>query len=599
MGGDGEGKGEQANGWAVARWVIGATAGIAAVLTFVGGALMWIRFEQLELPSERAVSVLPKELLLTLGAQSLALPVLMGVAALLLLWALDPFDPLGKLQPQFWVFVAVLTTLGLVVVIFAPDLNPLRHTALFAVEAAGIGIILITAARSDRIAPVAASAFVAIVLFGVALTIFRAEAQPRMEPVAILLEGGRGFAGLYVGESSDKVYFVAVPDSSLQLPTIGSNDRLFAISTGQIALTATSEPVDLNEDDGNEQAHLLLAELEQSMRGDARRARPVVTANPAATFAPLVHLHSEERWHPLSADQFIANSTLFFVDGPCAPQPVSIGISIAPVGRRDATSPPLLSPSNLLSEPRHRVRPNCTRRSLVAYAPGDLTRPWDDRLVRPTDEQGFYLDLDDDMRQGHRGAGWFGNQAYMRDVPVYYSTSPEPVSGNPGLRLTYWMLYGMSTPRKWRDFRSSSHEGDWERVSVLVRELRPDRYVPISVRYHFHDEYRDIPWDVVLRASDVEGATHPVAFAANGTHAPYPRAGEYAWAVLEGSRTGLVIPEEATACVTCPQWQTWKQLLDVRREPWYGFGGAWGRVGRSEATTGPLGPSKWMPLPGE
>ena len=31
----------------------------------------------------------------------------------------------------------------------------------------------------------------------------------------------------------------------------------------------------------------------------------------------------------------------------------------------------------------------------------------------------------------------------------------------------------------------------------------------------------------------------------------------------------------------------------MRKEPWYGFGGAWGKAGAIGDTTGPLGPSRF------
>ena len=39
-----------------------------------------------------------------------------------------------------------------------------------------------------------------------------------------------------------------------------------------------------------------------------------------------------------------------------------------------------------------------------------------------------------------------------------------------------------------------------------------------------------------------------------------------------------------------PQWRTWEDLASIVEQPWYGFGGAWGRVGKVRDSTGPLGP---------
>ena len=54
------------------------------------------------------------------------------------------------------------------------------------------------------------------------------------------------------------------------------------------------------------------------------------------------------------------------------------------------------------------------------------------------------------------------------------------------------------------------HEGDWERVVVL---LSPSLQ-PRAVRYHQHEGSQLVPWASVPFEQD-----HPVAFAAAGTHA--------------------------------------------------------------------------------
>ncbi|MGI8944739.1 MAG: hypothetical protein ACR2GL_00680 [Thermoleophilaceae bacterium] len=98
---------------------------------------------------------------------------------------------------------------------------------------------------------------------------------------------------------------------------------------------------------------------------------------------------------------------------------------------------------------------------------------------------------------------------------------------------------------------------------------------------------RDRPLD----AGD-EPATHPVVYSARGSHASYPRAGDYAEVFRIRGRPALEVVDHANACPDCPVWRTWRgQLLDARAQGWYGFGGAWGKAGRIGGTTGPLGPS--------
>src|SRR5215204_826592 len=66
--------------WGVALQLVGAVAGLGALMTFVGGAIVWIQFTELKLPADQAVTLLPKQLLLIVGAHEMAVSV--GVALL-------------------------------------------------------------------------------------------------------------------------------------------------------------------------------------------------------------------------------------------------------------------------------------------------------------------------------------------------------------------------------------------------------------------------------------------------------------------------------------------------------------------------------------
>ena len=69
--------------------LLGATAGIAAFVTLVGGALLWLRFDGLGLPADRAVSVLPRQMLIMAGAHALVVPAVAGLGAVIALYALS------------------------------------------------------------------------------------------------------------------------------------------------------------------------------------------------------------------------------------------------------------------------------------------------------------------------------------------------------------------------------------------------------------------------------------------------------------------------------------------------------------------------------
>jgi hypothetical protein len=55
-------------------------------------------------------------------------------------------------------------------------------------------------------------------------------------------------------------------------------------------------------------------------------------------------------------------------------------------------------------------------------------------------------------------------------------------------------------------------------------------------------------------------------------------------------RTHDVALATGERCAACLPWVAWKSLADARKQLWYGFGGAWGDIGPTNATTGPLGP---------
>ena len=80
-------------------------------------------------------------------------------------------------------------------------------------------------------------------------------------------------------------------------------------------------------------------------------------------------------------------------------------------------------------------------------------------------------------------------------------------------------------------------------------------------------EVSEVAWSRVAR---IDG-THPLLAAAPSSHELTPA-------------------DDGADCGGCTKWRTWQVLADAKAQLWYGFGGAWGEVGRSDLTTGPLGP---------
>lgn len=590
--------------------VLGATAGLVALITFVGGAMLWVRFDQLDLPADRAVAMLPRELLVVVGAHSLLGPLLVAAAAAGLVVLLQPLDRSGHIRRRFWVFflplLLAVTFVTLVVQAWGMDTGLAAIAVLAALLA--IGAIVGTAWRGSRARYIAWTVFGACAFFGAVLAVIRTIDNPRMEPVGVLTkDDAQGLAGFFVGETDDRLYLVPVPgnDDPGHPLADARADMLLVVPRDRVERISMREPVGIGTDDpGRDQARTLLFDLisrEEQIEGTAT----VTSLDPERDFAPLVHLHSGEEWYPMSARGFIDNSVLSWSNKPgCPAEIIATGRSVPGDKRFGVTDPKSLGASATTYR-RAPDAPDCDPDTAhpVSFLATELTRPYSTtarppRLPLP---QGFYLDLANGQRRGHRDAHKEGPQTFLRDVPAYVQRDEERIGRRTGIRLTYWLFYGFSEPPGPRGFtRLVSHEGDWERVSVLLRRGRePDTYVPQSARFHFHNEYRDVPWYAVKRASGTgrrpTPPTHPVVYSARGSHASFWRAGEFESPFETGGRRHFSVDDVAIACPDCPQWRTWELVRGVRDEPWYGFGGAWGKVGSSGDTTGPLGPSTFKP----
>jgi hypothetical protein len=304
--------------------------------------------------------------------------------------------------------------------------------------------------------------------------------------------------------------------------------------------------------------------------------RPVTTADPAKAFAPLIHLHSREQAGPMNARRFADSSTFEWSNGDCTRVMAAVGRL---ADRTIAEEVPRLDLERLGGadpyEQPARKPPKCAA-SDKPYASTDITRPYG-APGRPAElraDYGFYFDLMTDAYGGTSPVKRNG-QASIEDVPIYVDRQPEEVAGERGLRLRYWLLFsGNRAP-----VLELSSEGDWEPVSVLlVRIPGRDRYAPVSVRYRSSDGTHELPWAKIKRTA----ATHPVLWSADGTHSMYPRPGRHDYSArVDGRRMSL--RDDTAGCARCPQWRTWRRVSDLRGEPWFGYGGAWGNPG-------PLGP---------
>lgn len=326
--------------------------------------------------------------------------------------------------------------------------------------------------------------------------------------------------------------------------------------------------------------------------GTERSRTMRVAVNPAVTFAPLVYLHPDEAYWPMSAEAFIANSRLNFGhDEACRPTSPLDWRSVDATRLGDGGYAGQLADDG-----------DC-RPYGDAYTSAQLTRPFDN--VFPADEagEGFYLDLDDD---------WYPGMPVGR-APAYYEYEP-------GAYLIYWFLSGYNEHRDGPTDRASignTHEGDWEHIAIRLDEV--DQATLFA--YYQHDCA-----SVVFNRLEMGGGfgtdtelvdgTHPVVYSALGSHASY-------WQPIDqgviGTVSGLLRERlsqitgtegeemcwrKDTASAGVP-WRTWEDLADARAADWYGYGGGWGVLGKAAISAGPvesgprwndgpLGPSEYL-----
>ncbi len=250
-------------------------------------------------------------------------------------------------------------------------------------------------------------------------------------------------------------------------------------------------------------------------------------------YAPVIYLTAGETKRPTNPAAFLQHSALGWSHSTCPDH------QIASLGTVNATS--LGSGAY-----RHQATNSLCQHSGTVYASNQNVRPHESF----GGSEGMYLDLDN----GQRGIGSVRAELYYDYLK--------------GDHITYWFFYA------YNDGPSvQNHEGDWERISI---KLSPTNQ-PLTVAYFRHGGSCVLSYPSVQKIG-----THPVGYAALGTHATYPRAGTYP--------TKFGFSDNATGGGEV--WSTYlRPIYDVKTMPWYGFGGAWGEVGTVSDTTGPRGPS--------
>ena len=609
----------------VALEVIGAAAGVTLFVTFIGGAILWARFHGLGLPADEAVAIVPRSVLISVGAGALAPAIILAGAVAFLAGLTKPLDETGQPRYHFAWILRLLLLAEIVALLWAPDeldIWPYKVAAL-AVAVFGAFGVWGAATRLQGYRPVAWTLFAAVALVGGVNAYVTTLGVPEMEPAAVLFESEEGtstregVAGFYVGQTSDRLYIAPLTRGGEA--ALGEDvGVLLEIPRAKVRRLGIREQVRLGRGGGGRaEALALLADLR---RRDAEAAgkkpadgEDVPAVHPERAVAPLLHLHDDDPYRPVSARFFLDRSQLRWADRDnCRFEDpfIAQGLKVTGDDSRPGLDPLLeLRLGSTVDQPGpYPFSAGCGSDRKGTFYADNFTRPNAER-ESPPEHQGFYLDISGlELQEG--SIEETGGRATFNGAPAYFEKVPgwlpgqRPDAEPKGMRIIFWFLYTNSVPPAPGPLGSKiAHEGDWERISVLLEPHWQGRslefFTPVSARFHAHEGSVDVPWDEL----ELEGRTHPVAYSAVGSHATYPAPGIHESTAKLGKRDAITEDDEAIACGDCPQWRTWREhftlpasgrvvpLLNARLQPWYGFGGAWGRVGPDSGRTGPLGPS--------
>jgi hypothetical protein len=310
----------------------------------------------------------------------------------------------------------------------------------------------------------------------------------------------------------------------------------------------------------------------------------VETADPLVAFAPLVRLAPDEKLMPVDPDWFIDRSVLWWSSNiGCPDLRVAVGESLKAKPNENGVVE-RIDPVKLGRDPAYsrESTSGCRYDGIDRYYANEHNRPyeWKDESERhqfPLPQtEGFYLDLADRFQHGQATVA-DGARTLVEDVPVHARQQPDEIGGEPALRASYWAFFAKEEvrdpPAPPNPYNlEDSHEGDWERADVLLRDEGDNSYVPVGVQLG-GPKGRLLPWDGLSVAADPSSGseTHPVLTSARGVHT-------------------LAAQKAGDDCSRCPRWLTWRNIVDIREQPWYGFGGAWGDKGPVPEQTGPIGP---------
>jgi hypothetical protein len=216
---------------ALLRWIaklgaaVVATLGLTGIVSLIGAAVLYERFEQAGLPATQALAAVPDEQLTIEGAAGLIAVLLIASVVVMVLFSLDRT---GQITRATAITLALMWLGGVIWVICGTNINGktvLLLAALGAVLAlASIGVGRVTGAL---FVPFAAAVFVSTVVFGGTVNFAIAAEQKFIQPAAVLREEGCGLRGFYVADTDEHVYLAVLRRERGEDPAPGDTIPLF------------------------------------------------------------------------------------------------------------------------------------------------------------------------------------------------------------------------------------------------------------------------------------------------------------------------------------------------------------------------------------
>ena len=233
----------------------------------------------------------------------------------------------------------------------------------------------------------------------------------------------------------------------------------------------------------------------------------------------------------------------------------------------------------------------CNHRSCLACqeAGTKAFQPWASRNVRPWDRESVYclrrrraagpttavrpchpssegLFLERNKDLSVRNSGGRPNAGRL-SAPVFVDADYN-VAYNL-YRVLFWFFYELNGPYGFPErWVPHVHQGDWEHISLVVpRDHLEEGREPSHVYFAQHKT------GVVTRFKDLACSDHhPIVFVDRKGHPTRPH------------------PHGREKSLYAYEWRTWEDLRLIVSQDWRDFPGAWGAVGKTATTTGPLGP---------